>query len=312
MLLLTGGPLKAHACTHTRADELARAKVREPDDFEWLKRCRVYWDAERDGATVSICDVDFDYNFEYLGAHACVRACMRVCVCVCAHARACACVRARANVACMSCATCMRAHKVNFQLAHRRQGAPRRHAADRRRVRVAVAGARHVPGWRARGARGHRPDRDDQGARAVRDVANLLACDMRVCRPSPKRPRPRRTWARRSASTSSCSTAGTQQRVFVFGSGPHANAHERMPARPASCALHTNTPWARTHNGAAAPSPPQRPDGLQGHGQDLQGPRAVGAVGLLRRVQPHRPAGAVGVRAAGALRGVCLACVHAP
>ena len=43
----------------------------------------------------------------------------------------------------------------------------------------------------------------------------------------------------------------------------------------------------------------QRPDGLQGHGQDLQGPRAVGPLGLLRRVQPHRLIRAVCLRATG-------------
>ena len=43
----------------------------------------------------------------------------------------------------------------------------------------------------------------------------------------------------------------------------------------------------------------QRPDGLQGHGQDLQGPRAVGPLGLLRRVQPHRPIRAVSLCATG-------------
>eukprot|EP01012_Entosiphon_sulcatum_P023115 TRINITY_DN280_c0_g1_i7.p1 TRINITY_DN280_c0_g1~~TRINITY_DN280_c0_g1_i7.p1 ORF type:complete len:2218 (+),score=554.82 TRINITY_DN280_c0_g1_i7:76-6729(+) len=42
-----------------------------------------------------------------------------------------------------------------------------------------------------------------------------------------------------------------------------------------------------------------RPARLPGDGQDLQGPGAVGCVGLLRRVQPHRPPRAVGGGAAG-------------
>ncbi|KAJ8610701.1 hypothetical protein CTAYLR_005659 [Chrysophaeum taylorii] len=45
----------------------------DPVDFEWLKQARFYWrpnldDAHGSGAcVVSICDVDFTYNFEYLG-----------------------------------------------------------------------------------------------------------------------------------------------------------------------------------------------------------------------------------------------------
>jgi dynein heavy chain len=56
--------------------QLVRSKkVHDANDFDWLKQARFYWrpssvdDVSNDGATVvSITDVDFNYQYEYLGA----------------------------------------------------------------------------------------------------------------------------------------------------------------------------------------------------------------------------------------------------
>ena len=61
------------------AQELAQLvrskKVHDANDFDWLKQARFYWrpnaadDVNKDGATVvSITDVDFNYQYEYLGS----------------------------------------------------------------------------------------------------------------------------------------------------------------------------------------------------------------------------------------------------
>ncbi len=56
-------------CWERLAEDLVRKKIRDPTDFEWLKQCRFYWRNDRDTVIISICDVDFEYSFEYLGAH---------------------------------------------------------------------------------------------------------------------------------------------------------------------------------------------------------------------------------------------------
>lgn len=48
-------------------EDLVKKKVRDPTDFEWLKQCRFYWRDDKDTVIISICDVDFEYSFEYLG-----------------------------------------------------------------------------------------------------------------------------------------------------------------------------------------------------------------------------------------------------
>lgn len=49
------------------SEELVKKKVKDPSDFEWLKQCRCAWRDDRDTVVVSICDIDFEYSYEYLG-----------------------------------------------------------------------------------------------------------------------------------------------------------------------------------------------------------------------------------------------------
>ena len=49
------------------SNDLNKKKIKDPSDFEWMKQARFYWNYERDACVISICDVDFDYNDEYLG-----------------------------------------------------------------------------------------------------------------------------------------------------------------------------------------------------------------------------------------------------
>jgi len=48
-------------------DDLVKKKIKDPGDFEWQKQARFYWRYEKDTTVISICDVDFDYCYEYLG-----------------------------------------------------------------------------------------------------------------------------------------------------------------------------------------------------------------------------------------------------
>jgi dynein heavy chain len=48
-------------------EDLVQKKIRDPRDFEWLKQCRIIWREDRDTLMVSICDVDLEYSYEYLG-----------------------------------------------------------------------------------------------------------------------------------------------------------------------------------------------------------------------------------------------------
>jgi len=42
-------------------------KVKDDNDFEWLKQTRMYWKTESDNAVIQIADNDFVYSYEYLG-----------------------------------------------------------------------------------------------------------------------------------------------------------------------------------------------------------------------------------------------------
>jgi dynein heavy chain len=42
-------------------------KVKDENDFEWLKQTRFYWKTENDDAVMEVADVGFGYSYEYLG-----------------------------------------------------------------------------------------------------------------------------------------------------------------------------------------------------------------------------------------------------
>jgi dynein heavy chain len=44
-----------------------QGKVKDDQDFEWLKQTRMYWKTEIDHAEIAIADVSFIYSYEYLG-----------------------------------------------------------------------------------------------------------------------------------------------------------------------------------------------------------------------------------------------------
>ncbi|KDD75755.1 hydrolytic ATP binding site of dynein motor region D1, partial [Helicosporidium sp. ATCC 50920] len=48
-------------------EDLVRKKIHDVMDFEWLKHARFYWHQDLNTVVISICDVDFEYSYEYLG-----------------------------------------------------------------------------------------------------------------------------------------------------------------------------------------------------------------------------------------------------
>eukprot|EP00698_Gefionella_okellyi_P018829 TRINITY_DN568_c0_g1_i2.p1 TRINITY_DN568_c0_g1~~TRINITY_DN568_c0_g1_i2.p1 ORF type:complete len:4478 (+),score=1217.70 TRINITY_DN568_c0_g1_i2:54-13487(+) len=48
-------------------DHLHKQRIKSASDFEWQKQTRFYWKPERDECIVMITDVEFVYNYEYLG-----------------------------------------------------------------------------------------------------------------------------------------------------------------------------------------------------------------------------------------------------
>ena len=59
--------ITVHMHQKESTEDLVKKKVKDPTDFEWLKQCRFYWREEKNTVIISICDVDFEYSFEYLG-----------------------------------------------------------------------------------------------------------------------------------------------------------------------------------------------------------------------------------------------------
>jgi len=56
-----------HVHQRDTSEDLLKKKVKDPADFEWMKQCRFYWREEQNTVIISICDVDFEYSYEYLG-----------------------------------------------------------------------------------------------------------------------------------------------------------------------------------------------------------------------------------------------------
>jgi len=59
--------ITVHMHQKESTEDLVKKKVRDPTDFEWLKQARFYWREDKDTVIISVCDVDFEYSYEYLG-----------------------------------------------------------------------------------------------------------------------------------------------------------------------------------------------------------------------------------------------------
>ena len=56
-----------HMHQRDTTEELIKKKVKDPTDFEWLKQARFYWKEDQNTVIISVCDVDLEYSYEYLG-----------------------------------------------------------------------------------------------------------------------------------------------------------------------------------------------------------------------------------------------------
>ena len=59
--------ITVHVHQRDTSEDLQKKRIKDPADFEWMKQCRFYWNKERETVIISICDVDFEYSYEYLG-----------------------------------------------------------------------------------------------------------------------------------------------------------------------------------------------------------------------------------------------------
>lgn len=56
-----------HIITRDIFDDLCRLKMKNVNDFEWLKQARFYYDHEIENVPIRITDVNFVYQNEFLG-----------------------------------------------------------------------------------------------------------------------------------------------------------------------------------------------------------------------------------------------------
>ena len=59
--------ITVHVHQRDTSEELMKKRIKDPADFEWMKQARFYWNKGRETVIISICDVDFEYSYEYLG-----------------------------------------------------------------------------------------------------------------------------------------------------------------------------------------------------------------------------------------------------
>ncbi len=235
-----------------------KKKIRDPTDFEWLKQCRFYWREERNTVIITICDVDFEYSFEYLGAAALLtegrgreagRRMHRtentalLCLYFSQHQTAGdwlllsgAGVKERLVITPLTDVCYV---TLSQALGMFLGGAPAGPAGARAPGPASME-APHEIGHLTAAARRHGEDRDHKGALHPHPNPELVSLRL------------------------------SQAAHVTLSQTPPAVLSVRWSTGPGQ--------HARQVRGGLQL---QRPDGLQGHGQDLQGPGAVGPLGLL-------------------------------